>query len=164
MVFGINEDPYNPDADNIEELICDYQEKPIDEEEPTIPPEEGDGNEGESGNGDGNGGEEPEETEEPIPVIKGTLSIEGRKNIKAGSGRTYNLVAIDKESSETIDAPEDAEWSIEFDGSGISITPSGTTCKVTVKENSSLIGSIFTLKCSSPSGEYTEAKISVEVT
>lgn len=134
MVFGINDDSYNPDADNIEELICDYKEKPAEDEEPIE------------------------------PIIKGALSIEGRKSIKAGSGRTYNLVAIDKESGDTIDAPEDAEWRIEFDGSGVSISASGATCKVSVKEDDSLIGSMFTLKCSSLSGEYIEAKINVEVT
>ena len=162
MVFGINDDSYNPDADNIEELICDYKEKPAEDEEPDepiTPPDEGDTDEGGDGNEDGDGSQEPAE-----PIIKGMLSIEGRKSIKAGSGRTYNLVAIDKESSDTIDAPEDAEWSIEFDGSGVSINASGATCKVSVKEDDSLIGSMFTLKCSSSSGEYIEAKINVEVT
>ena len=157
MVFGINDDSYNPDADNIEKLICDYKEKPTEDEEPdepiTPPDEGGDGDES------GDGSEEPTK-----PIIKGTLSIEGRKSIKAGSGRTYNLIAIDKESGDTIDAPEDVEWSIEFDGSGVSINTSGETCKVSVKEDDSLIGSMFTLKCSSLSGEYIEAKINVEVT
>ncbi len=159
MVFGINEDSYKPDADNIEELICDYQEKSIEDEkleEPIMPPDDtGDGNE--SGDGD-------EKPPVSAPAIKGMLSIEGRKTIKAGSGRTYSLVAVDKESGDTIDAPEDAEWSIDFDGSGVLIAPSGATCKVTVKESDSLIGSIFTIRCTSPSGEYTEAKINVEVT
>lgn len=50
MVFGINDDSYNPDADNIEELICDYKEKPAEDEEPDepiTPPDEGDTDEGE---------------------------------------------------------------------------------------------------------------------
>lgn len=164
MVFGINEDSYKPDADNVEELICDYQPKPIDKEPDEIltpPDESGDDNEAGAGNSGGNSGEE---LVEPDPIIKGALSIEGRKTIKAGSGRTYNLIAIDKESGDTVDAPEDIEWSIEFDGNGVSIIPSGTTCKITVKESDMLIGSIFTIKCSSPSNEYTEAKIDVEVT
>ena len=165
MVFGINEDSYNPDADNIEELICDYKEKPIDSEEPvepTTPPDEtGDGNEGGEDVGGGNGDKEPTNPED---AIKGTLTIEGRKTIKAGSGRTYTLVAINKESGETIEAPDDVEWSIEFDGRGISITQSGATCKVSVQEEDELIGSIFTLKCVSSSGKYVEAKINVEVT
>lgn len=167
MVFGINEDSYNPTADNIEELICDYQEAPIEDEEPDepiTPPEEPDETDNGGEGGEGNEGGGDEEPSEPEPVIKGTLSIEGRKTIKAGSGRTYSLVAIDKESGNTIEAPEDVEWRIEFDGNGVSIVPNGATCKVTVKENDSLIGSIFTIKCSSSSGEYIEAKINVEVT
>lgn len=172
MVFGINEDPYKPDSDNIAELICDYQEKPVedeDPEEPIAPPEDPVVPPDESGDGDDNGEEnegdgDKEEPSKPELIIKGTLSIDGKKTIKAGSGRTYSVTAIEEESSNTIEAPEDVEWSLEFDGSGVSITPNGATCKVSVKESDSLIGSIFTLKCSSPSGEYKEAKINVEVT
>ena len=109
MVFGINEDPYKPDSDNIAELICDYQEKPVedeDPEEPIAPPEDPVVPPDESGDGDDNGEEnegdgDKEEPSEPELIIKGTLSIDGKKTIKAGSGRTYSVTAIEEESSNT---------------------------------------------------------------
>lgn len=154
MVFGINDDPYNPSVDNIELMICDYKEKepekepPKIDEEPDIPPETPD--------------ENPDEDPENKPVVKGWLSVEGRKTIRAGSGRTYTVSAIDKESGETVVVPEDIKWSI--DDKGISIEPNGATCKVTVKEDDDLVGTIFTIQCVCLSGEYVGAEFSVEVT
>lgn len=65
MLFGINDDAYNPETDNLDELICDYRTT-----------------------------EEPSPVE-PAPEEIGTLSIEGRTTIRIGSGRTYELKTID---------------------------------------------------------------------
>lgn len=160
MVFGINDDPFNPESDNIELLICDYKEKPKEElpEEPEpIEPEpvEPDNPDNPDENPDENPGEE-------TVVIKGRLVIDGRKTIRSGSARTYSLTAIDKESGESIEPLAEVEWSVE--GEGVSIKPSGATCKISVKEDDDLVGSIFTITCICTTGEYIEAKYEVEVT
>lgn len=153
MVFGINDDPFHPETDNIELLICDYKEK-LKDEELTEEPEPIDP-------------DDPSETPEENPdnetvVPKGKLVIDGRKTIRLGSGRTYSLIAIDNESGESVEPPVEIEWSIE--GEGVTINASGATCKVSVKEDDDLYGSIFTIKCICTTGEYIEAKYEVEVT
>lgn len=62
MVFGINEDAYSAEYDNISKMICDYKKKPEDTE--IMPPEE-----------------------EKL----GKLIIIGKPSMRIGSTRTYNV-------------------------------------------------------------------------
>lgn len=150
MVFGINEDPYNSSTDNIELLICDYREKKDDKELPDISGDTETPNESLDTNSDDNF------------IANGWLLIDGRKTIRIGSGRTYTVSAIDKDSGKTVGAPEGIEWSVN--NKGISIEQNGATCKVSVKEDDDLVGTIFVIQCTCFSGEYIGATFDVEVT
>lgn len=161
MLFGVNDDAFNPEKDNIEELICDYiepleiPEEPIEPVEPVEPDPD-------------DSGEKlpPDETEEEPaePVKIGNLSIEGRATIRIGSGRTYTVKATSYEDGSAVEVPNDIAWSIEADESKINIAAdTATTCKVTIPEDYNLIGFTFKIKCSSVGGEYDEAEFNVEV-
>lgn len=138
MVFGINDDQFNPEKDNIEKLICDYQEKKT---EDIIPP-----------------------ADIEQPAIKGRLFINGRSTIKAGTGRSYTLSAINDNTGDSLEPPDAIEWLLERNINGISIKPSTASCKIIVKEDDNLIGEMILLKCVCKTGDYEEGKIEVEVT
>lgn len=141
MIFGISDDQFNPEKDDIEKLICDYHE---------------------SESKDGFAGETTSSNEKPL--IKGEIFIEGRNTIKAGTGRTYFVYVIDRESGERIESPAEIKWELEYKGKGITISPNAASCKVITEEDDDLIGSLFLLKCVHSAGEYKEAEIEVEVT
>lgn len=141
MMFGINDDPFNPETDNIKELICDYHEA-----NNNLP------------------GESSSPSETCNEALKGVLHIDGRGTIKAGTGRTYTLCAIENETRETIVPSCEIEWKVECDVAGVLIVPNGSTCKVLVQEDDDLIGTSFILRCVCRTGEYEDGKIMVEVT
>lgn len=135
MLFGINDDAYNPATDNLDELICDYRAK-------------------EDGDVPGN---------EPTPEEDGVFAIEGRGVMRIGSGRTYELKTLNA-NGDTVDNPIEVEWSIEPEIVGISITPKDDCCLVTIKEDDDLSGETFVLHCKAIAGNYHEGEITVEVT
>ena len=137
MVFGINDDAYSPENDDLEKMICDYREAMSAPDDLEIPPEE--------------------------PTQIGKLIIGGRSKLRIGSGRTYKVSGILNETSETVVPDGEVFWSIEGESDGISITPDGCSCKVTVKENDDLIGLSFQLKCECISGEFAAAEYLIEV-
>lgn len=149
MVFGINEDPYNPSTDSIEKLICDYKEK--DKENP--PTGEISGQESE------NTDKNTTQDDGDVSSINKSLIISGRKNIRTGTGRTYTVSAIN--GGATTDAPLDLEWKVE--GDGVSCDIEGASCKIVVQENNDLVGSVIVIRCHCLSGEYLDATLSVEV-
>lgn len=133
MLFGINDDAYNPETDNIDELICDYK---VINETPEV---------------------------EPTPEEDGVLAIEGRSTMRIGSGRTYEVKAINS-NGDTVTPPTDVTWSIEPDIPGVSLKPDGCSCLVSIKEDDNLSGESFVLKCSTTEGKYHDGEIQVEVT
>lgn len=143
MVFGISEDPYSPDADNVKELICDYKDKLND-----LPSTE---QEGSATSPNGSTGAMNE-------IVKEVLVIDGRKTIRAGSVRTYTARLIcENGNAKQLD---DIKWSVV--GEGVTIEPNGSTCRVSAREDDNLIGTMFTITCSCLSGVV--ATLDVEVT
>lgn len=143
MVFGINEDPYNPSTDNIDEMICDYKEQDSD---------------------DKNGIQEVGTYVSESLNLNGKLEIVGKNSIKSGSVRTYTVFAIDENGTNVNIQQDDVQWKLNESVSGISIFPDGLTCKIKVKEDDNLVGESFELTCSCVSGDYEDSKIIVEVT
>lgn len=135
MLFGLNDDPYNEATDSLEQMICDYVDISTIADSPAI----------------------------QSSASLRQLIIEGRAKLRIGSGRTYSINAIDIDGNSVI-PPSDIIWSIESDLRGITIQPSGTSCIVSVAEDSDLSGSTFIIKCISKTGDYKEAQFEVEVT
>lgn len=150
MLFGIKDDAFNAEKDNIEELICDYivpPEVPSNDNTDTITPDDS--------------AEEPIEPE--VPSVVGKLSIDGNTTLRLGVSRTYTVQAILDENSADTDIPS-VEWCIAPEGLGITIQKvSETSCKVTVPEKDNLIGETFKLICESIDGTYDKGILEVEV-
>lgn len=133
MIFGINDDAYSPENDNITEMICDYKQ----EIETEVTP--------------------------PSNEMMGYIEINGRKTLRHGLQRAYTATVVSKNTSETITLNTELAWSIASDKTGITITPDRASCKVKINEDDDLIGTKFVIKCVAKSGNYQSAEYVVEV-
>lgn len=133
LTFRIDNDVYNPEKDNLEELVCDYIERDTQAEE------------------DSSTGE-----------ASGYIYIEGRDSLRIGTGRTYTANAVD-ETGEHVDGALNIEWIIENLPDGISIVPDGEKCVVKIPLDDALIGCSFTLSCKDLTGKYKAGNKEVAV-
>ena len=141
LVFGLTDDVYNAEHDNIELMICDYKNITQDEEkeEDTI--------------------EVVVETEDNF---SGYLTIQGRDTMRIGTGRTYKAVAVDLDGN-SLEPQTDLIWGITNQQDGISITPKGDSCIVRVDLEDNLIGTTFEITCEDRSGTYAKSNKEVVV-
>ena len=126
LSFGIVDDVYNKETDNMEAMICDY-----------IP------------------GTVEVALVSDIDRQENIIFIEGRNSIKIGTGRTYTAKVIDEQGS-SMGIAGNLEWKIENCPNGITISNNkdGDGCLVKVKMDDNLIGQTFTLTCADKDGDY----------
>jgi hypothetical protein len=133
MTFRIDNDVYNPESDNIEELVCDFI--PEDAQEKNI---------------------EPEET------ALGYIFIEGKDAVRIGTGRTFTAQAILQNGTKAEKYTE-MEWSLDGGYEGIELSPNGDKCLLRLPLDDALIGSVITLRCVDKQNKYASAKKEVAV-
>ncbi len=129
MVFGLIDDPYNEEHDNIAEMICDYVEPQSDT--PDI------------------GGD----SDEPVA---GHFEISGRDEMRLGTERTYTVSAFG-DSETDVELPEEISWTLDTTVDGVTITPQGASCLLGVSNNEVLVGEVIRLKAEDASGKIASA-------
>ena len=137
LMFGLSDDVFNVERDNLDLRICDYRVKAEDEEQ------------------------EPE-TPDPPEDTAGELTIAGKATIRIGTGRTYKVSTI-LDDGNSGDAPDSVVWSTSGMASVILVESRGDECIVSVPLDDGLIGESVTLICTDTSGKYREASKNVGV-
>lgn len=89
-----------------------------------------------------------------------TCEIKGRINIAIGGSRTYTAVFYDSSGNQV--SVDDVVWDVDLPD-GITKQVSGTTCKLTVKDDDSLSGISLMLSVVDKAGKYNKAQFEVGV-
>lgn len=88
-----------------------------------------------------------------------TLVIDGRGNLRLGTGRTYSAYISGAQGNKEVTVP--LIW--KADAGYVILLPSGNQCMVRIPLDEKLIGNRFTLICETPSNRYQTAEKTVEV-
>lgn len=116
MVFGIKDDAYSPENDNIEMMICDYKDTQTNNEE--IPSDN---------------------------VTGVNVKINGKPELRIGTTRTYTIECVNSANDISGDLTA-VMWECFPNIEGIKLTENESSCKITIKEDDNLIGTQFVLR------------------
>ena len=133
--FTFAQTQFDPAKDNVELMIADYYESAV---EPELP-----------------------ETEEILTVAALEITHSGKPAVRAGGGyKKFTLKSL--VDGELVDATEDVEWSVDFNGNEdkLDCIVQDNIFKVKCKNDYSLIGSTFTITAES---EHSSKSIIAEV-
>lgn len=133
MTFRIDNDVYNPEHDNLDELICDY----ISVETQT----------------------EIANTEK---IQAGYVFIEGKTSMRIGTGRTYVASAVNADGTQN-SVYTDFQWSMPNAPEGVELTPNGAKCLLRLPLDDSLIGATLVLICEDKGSVYRAGNKEVAV-
>ena len=92
----------------------------------------------------------------------GSLTINGKPQIRIGTGRSYSANAIDSYGNSLEIDGSDIEWIIEGNPA-VSCKVDGGKCIIEVPFEEAHVGSTFVIKCTDSLGRYTYATKEVEV-